>query len=1059
MTVAALLLGCQRRSPKLSSEALAAAMVAVRPGQERLIGEPWRKPRAPGARGALPEVVRIAERQARHPSGTGSSARSLHDRAVAWLLAGLSDRAVADFRQAVELRPGDGGLWADLAAAHLGCFESTGDPYELVAGLDAANQAVRRDPSSLVARFNRALALERLSLHALARAEWEAVAKEELDPAWRHEAQLHAAAMARPVAAPEGGRDPGALAQDLAQRSPAEIGAGAARSPAVWRQAAEENLLDRWAAAAAAGHEEQSAKTLSAIREVGAALARSHGEWMLADTVIQIDRSEPTPATIRQVVAGLLGYRRGLDLIASGKFGAALPVLRQARGTLARAGSPFAGWAGYQVAFCQYEELDYEGAQRELAELLRRVEQGRYRVLAGRAQLLSGLIYSILGRHREAIAAYGTALGNLRQVEQGALAVRASALLAEEQGSLGQRVLAWRTLYPALLDPAAQDRPELRQLSCVVAATLASSEGKVEVALQFHDEVVRNALVLGQPYRISGALWSRAELLAALGRAQEARADLDRAFSTWREIPDAATRRSMEGDLRLVEGTLERRESPGQALAAYDRAITLLRSTSYHWKLAQALFARAEIERATGRNAQVESDLLGSLAEAERQRETISSPADRVAYLEQMREVLETLIQIEVGSGRAREALAVSERGRARVLWDWLVAGPGARPGLAVPPPAPLASGDLQALERDLPARTAVLEYAVLRDRTVFWFLRRGRPLQCGTLPVGGAALDALVGRFRKSILARPTGDDNRAFQVQAEQLYEDLIRPVAKLLGPGERLTVVPDGALQVLPFSLLRDRLTDHFLIQDHALAVAPSLRALSASYRRDVLLVRQATRPRMLVVSAPDFDRALEPALAPLSGLDAGFASIFPGSRVLGGRAATVDSFLRLCGSFEIVHFGGHALVNTDSPLASRLLFARNPSAPGAEALYSGDVLRARFARTRIVVLASCGTALGRISGSEGVESLARPFLAAGVPVVVAALWDTDDRVANDLFARFYGALRRRGDAASALRSAVVEMIEHGSPAARSPVSWGGFEVIGCDAGDGGQAAVRK
>jgi CHAT domain-containing protein len=371
-----------------------------------------------------------------------------------------------------------------------------------------------------------------------------------------------------------------------------------------------------------------------------------------------------------------------------------------------------------------------------------------------------------------------------------------------------------------------------------------------------------------------------------------------------------------------------------------------------------------------------------------------------------------------------------------------LVAGPGARPGLAAPPPAPLASGDLQALERDLPAGTAVLEYAVLRDRTVFWFLRRGRPLQCGTLPVGGAALDALVGQFRKSILARPTGDGDRAFRAQAEQLYEDLIRPVAKLLGPGERLTVVLDGALQVLPFSLLRDRLTDHFLSQDHALAVAPSLRALSASYRRDVLLVRQATR-RMFVVSAPDFDRALEPALAPLSGLDARFASIFPGSRVLGGGAAAVDAFLRLGGSFEIVHFGGHALVSADSPLASRLLFARNPSAPGAGALYSGDVLRTRFARTRIVVLASCGTALGRISGSEGVESLARPFLAAGVPVVVAALWDTDDRVANDLFARFYGALRRRGDAANALRSAVVEMIEHGSPAARFPVSWGGFE----------------
>jgi CHAT domain-containing protein len=97
----------------------------------------------------------------------------------------------------------------------------------------------------------------------------------------------------------------------------------------------------------------------------------------------------------------------------------------------------------------------------------------------------------------------------------------------------------------------------------------------------------------------------------------------------------------------------------------------------------------------------------------------------------------------------------------------------------------------------------------------------------------------------------------------------------------------------------------------------------------------------------------------------------------------------------------------------------------------------------------VLASCATAAGKISRTEGVENLARPFLAAGVPVVVASLWDVKDNVTGEFFSRFYRNLRKGWDVAGALQATQVDSIEHGSGLAASPRTWAAFEVIGSSA----------
>src|SRR4029450_3408880 len=63
--------------------------------------------------------------------------------------------------------------------------------------------------------------------------------------------------------------------------------------------------------------------------------------------------------------------------------------------------------------------------------------------------------------------------------------------------------------------------------------------------------------------------------------------------------------------------------------------------------------------------------------------------------------------------------------------------------------------------------------------------------------------------------------------------------------------------------------------------------------------------------------------------------------------------------------------------------------------------------------VVVLSGCQTALGKDVRGEGPIGLARGFMYAGVPRVVASLWQVDDLATAELMRRVYqiGLVERR------------------------------------------------
>jgi len=77
----------------------------------------------------------------------------------------------------------------------------------------------------------------------------------------------------------------------------------------------------------------------------------------------------------------------------------------------------------------------------------------------------------------------------------------------------------------------------------------------------------------------------------------------------------------------------------------------------------------------------------------------------------------------------------------------------------------------------------------------------------------------------------------------------------------------------------------------------------------------------------------------------------------------------------------------------------------------------------------VLAACATAAGEVRATEGPISVARAFLAAGVPTVIATLHPIDDEQAAEFFPRLHEHIARGLPPAAALRATQNEWIRRG------------------------------
>ena len=105
---------------------------------------------------------------------------------------------------------------------------------------------------------------------------------------------------------------------------------------------------------------------------------------------------------------------------------------------------------------------------------------------------------------------------------------------------------------------------------------------------------------------------------------------------------------------------------------------------------------------------------------------------------------------------------------------------------------------------------------------------------------------------------------------------------------------------------------------------------------------------------------------------------------------------------------------------------------------------QIRTSEFGRVRLLVLSACSTAGGAVERGEGVLSLTRPFLAAGVQQVLATVSAVDDEEAAPLLVDFHTRLRAGETPAAALRA--VQLAAYKREHTVSLRGWAAFELFG-------------
>jgi CHAT domain-containing protein/Tfp pilus assembly protein PilF len=413
-------------------------------------------------------------------------------------------------------------------------------------------------------------------------------------------------------------------------------------------------------------------------------------------------------------------------------------------------------------------------------------------------------------------------------------------------------------------------------------------------------------------------------------------------------------------------------------------------------------------------------------------------------------------------------------------------------------------SPDLRQIQDLIDRDTLLLEYLLGDERSYLWAVTSSE-MKAYQLP-GRKEVESAVRGVYDLLAGESAGRSASTWSANyakaAARLSEILLEPVASQLGK-KRLLVVPEGALQFLPFSALPEPAslrnggrTPVPMVVKHEVIDLPSAGALAAL--RNEIAQRRRAEKTIAVLANPVFDKddyrvkAPEAAVASndkqttvavpestahakgLSDLRRALRGVTPGvdeSRlpplpsskdeadaigklVPDGQALIATDFnanrAMATGSelsqYRIIHFATHALLNTEHPELSGIVLSMvdERGQPQNGFLRLGDIYNLKLP-AELVVLSACDTALGKDIKGEGLIGLTRGFMYAGAARVISSLWKVDDEASAELMRRFYQKMLKEAERpAAALRSAQVEMLN--TRRWSSPRHWAGFILQG-------------
>lgn len=646
---------------------------------------------------------------------------------------------------------------------------------------------------------------------------------------------------------------------------------------------------------------------------------------------------------------------------------------------------------------------------------------------AGRGAALHNLgnLYARLGDLERAAALYRQARPLLSAREQQAADVALAQLLLEG-GSNAQALtaaedgLAARPGDPTLLwiawqaDPddarraawlaaaRASDAPESRgraRLEELRATTPGRPSQKALLALadesDAHPTLQRDALLLAAEHARAADL----DPLPALRRAATLAEDARRAAAT---LDPTSARRLVRQQARTYEALVD------ALLAAGDSAGALL----YAERLRQAELdspagpdpAAAELAALGAR----EAELLAARRAAQTRLDA-GATDDRIATLD-----------AELAALRMRFSERVDELRTLHPDFELLVT---------------IDPADIESWQRDLAPDQVVLQPILLPDRLVLLVFSSG-PLRAVDVPVDPGEVRTRVSRVLRTLRGRRTSNVERLNE-HLDALGSWLWAPVADTLASHPRVAVVPAGPLRYLPFQLLRHE--GRYLVEEHEVVNVTNVGSLKT--RADDALA--LGEDDLLALGNPD--GSLPAADAEVDAL----VALFPRAAVAHGERATRARIAVEAPRRSVLHLATHGVLDPERPERSYIVLAPDGEDDGRLGYLQIPGLYQALADTGLVVLSACETAVPveRPDGAEdGLEiaGLANQFRRAGVPRLLASLWQVSDTSTQALMVAFYEGLGQGRSPAEALTAAQRTLLAQ--PETAHPFHWAPFVLIG-------------
>lgn len=359
-------------------------------------------------------------------------------------------------------------------------------------------------------------------------------------------------------------------------------------------------------------------------------------------------------------------------------------------------------------------------------------------------------------------------------------------------------------------------------------------------------------------------------------------------------------------------------------------------------------------------------------------------------------------------------------------------------------------------------AQSALLEYVMTDERTYLFALTgnaagTGIELKLYPLEIRRRELSDRAARFRETLAKGSPG-----FRPMASELYDLLLKPAAAQLQGRTALVIVPDGALWELPFQALQPA-PDRYLLEDCAIAYAPSLTALREMSRRRGRK-NAAGAPTLLAFGNPALGQQtiararsvlMDEKLDPLPEAERQVNALrqiygTTQSRIYTGSEAREDRVKKEAGGWRILHLATHGILNDSSPMYSHVLLAQEGSGNEDGLLEAWEIMKLDL-QADLAVLSACETARGRVSAGEGMIGLSWALFVAGCPTTVVSQWKVDSASTTELMLEFHRRLKAQMtspatpfSAARALREAALRLQRNSQY--RHPFYWAGFVVAG-------------